>query len=627
MDFEDVVALAALKKASDNREQISQLTDDTAVITGNEIIPFASGYIATSGSAVNLTPQSSPTYNYAIVDCEAWDAFTITGTGGGSPRLWAFIDASNNVLSAEISSAVRANTVIYAPIGAVHLIVNANNTYAYSLCKGRLLSTEFNRNGEYAVKDYIAHRILVDAAGNGDYTTITAACAAITDGAANNQYEIAVMPGTYNVNNLTVPAYTHIHGIVPNTVLVTSEGGTTTLPMFEQKNDNSKLSNMKIISYTNYCIHFDTALNGKTLVNENLWLKKATYGSILGGGSYEYGTLDIFKNCIFENGDVVCHTNANANYENFHVVFDNCRLINACYFLGSVGGFGHCVAEIRNGRNEEGVTTVTLTADTLRNVLTPYTYMANMCEWQILGSNNKNFLPEFSLVGEGLEFETANVGESVTLTGTSVAALFGTVKYKSGGIRTKGRAIGLYMVKDIQAGKSPYTVPADVFQMWKRLGDCSVVNKTLSATVGETTQTYTFDQNYLTTKTAETALLAAINAVITVATVKVNTVTEAWDNLNVDEKQYVIISDAGDVLAGEWVTVAGVRCSAESSAEDVYGVALENGISGETIPVWVGNVFRVTGADGEYGMGADGVLSASATEKIGSIASNIFYRD
>lgn len=83
-------------------------------------------YINTSGSTVNVNaPVSTSAYlSYAVVDCSAGDKFTITGRGAFSGRLWCFIDASGNSLSASEANASAVRQVITAPSNASKLVVN-----------------------------------------------------------------------------------------------------------------------------------------------------------------------------------------------------------------------------------------------------------------------------------------------------------------------------------------------------------------------------------------------------------------------------------------------------------------------------------------------------------------------
>ena len=89
---------------------------------------------------------------------------------------------------------------------------------------------------------------------------------------------------------------------------------------------------------------------------------------------------------------------------------------------------------------------------------------------------------------------------NILVKGNGADVLFGSITYKKGGVRIKGKAIGVYHVNDIQAGLPPYSVKADVFQMWKRLGDCSSKNKSISVIKNGVTQTFNFSDNYLITQ-------------------------------------------------------------------------------------------------------------------------------
>ena len=240
-----------------------------------------------------------------------------------------------------------------------------------------------------------------------------------------------------------------------------------------------------------------------------------------------------------------------------------------------------------------------------------------MFEWQVEGKNNENFVPCINKPGEGLLFETANNNEQISISGTAVSALFGYVKIRKGNTQIKGRAYGAYMVKDEQVNNT------DVYQMWKRLGDCSTTNKTLSVTVGETTQTYTFNQDYSSLKTAEEAIISAVNSVITIAVLK-KYKPDSMENIVSEEKTYVIPSGNG-LLAGQLITKSGAVCSANCQRSAIYGYVLEDGIAGELTQIWTGNELFMSGVSGvSYGVGADGKFSADASVKVGEAVGGVF---
>ena len=484
----------------------------------------------------------------------------------------------------------------------------------------------------YGAKDQISKRYIVTKDGSGDFTTIADACAAITDGSYYNQYEVVVMPGVYHEFNIVVPAFTHIHGLAPNSVVVTSAGNpSSTLPVFEQQHGSSKLSNMKIISETGYCIHFDVALNGCTLVNENLYLLKNGQGegasnwSIVGGGSFTDGTKYVWKNCVFESvqpGDAACHTNVNAMYENIHCVFDGCVFVNCNPRNGSVGGYGHCVMEIINCNFSVGSKGVESWISNLRTLDNPSLYRFNRNEWQITGSGNKNFAPMQIADGKTIRM-TAQY--PITISGTAAAVIFGqNPAYNNvNTARIPCSVTSEYYIDDSQSGASP----TDTYQLWKRLGDCSTDNKTLTVTVNNVSKTFTFTQNYLTAKSSEAFIIADMQEVLTNVTISKLTETGyTYDNVNTAEVAYVKVTSA-DILKGELITINGTVATNQTAAKDIVGVVCSDTPVGERAKVWT-SAFRFDNDydDGEYGLSASGALSSFAETKIGFIKNHIFYR-
>lgn len=80
------------------------------------------------GTIADLTPSADSSWRYAIVNCAEGDVFTIYGRGGIAPRLWAFLDESNTILSKACPILILRNKVIEAPSTASKLIIN--NTYS-----------------------------------------------------------------------------------------------------------------------------------------------------------------------------------------------------------------------------------------------------------------------------------------------------------------------------------------------------------------------------------------------------------------------------------------------------------------------------------------------------------------
>ena len=258
---------------------------------------------------------------------------------------------------------------------------------------------------DYELKDRTKQIVKVDINGNGDYTSIADAYAAITDSSYENQYEVVVYAGTYHEYNLIPPKFTHTHGLIPNSVIVTSEGESSTLPVFDQRVP-CKLSNMTIVSGTGYCVHQDqSSLQFTMLKNENLHCKKVygrdvsnfgfrtiTNPSILGIGSHLYGAKFIWNNCIFEDGYAASHTVGGDTVipANQHLIYKNCKLVNACIQLlvaGTSEKVGNFVCEIDGLYTALGCPSVICKAGTRTEGEETYNF-----PWQIIGGGNRNFV-------------------------------------------------------------------------------------------------------------------------------------------------------------------------------------------------------------------------------------------
>ena len=80
----------------------------------------------TEGTAVDFTELDAAAYRYAVVDCAEGDEFYLNDLlGGGTPRLYAFVDADNILLSKSPGSAnILEPFVLTAPANAVKVIFN-----------------------------------------------------------------------------------------------------------------------------------------------------------------------------------------------------------------------------------------------------------------------------------------------------------------------------------------------------------------------------------------------------------------------------------------------------------------------------------------------------------------------
>lgn len=97
---------------------------------GNSPIPVTENgeSIDTSGDTISA-PITSSEYLYMIYPVSAGDIVTITGTGGGSRRLWAFADSEGNVLSRSEEGAHASNLQLIAPTNAAKVIINIHHSF------------------------------------------------------------------------------------------------------------------------------------------------------------------------------------------------------------------------------------------------------------------------------------------------------------------------------------------------------------------------------------------------------------------------------------------------------------------------------------------------------------------
>ena len=96
-------------------------------ITGNKILYWTqSAFYDTSADTVNISaPTAASAWRYIVQSCSVGDTFCISGKGGTNPRLWAFIDASGNVLTRDnINFLIQEKVIITAPANSAYLICN-----------------------------------------------------------------------------------------------------------------------------------------------------------------------------------------------------------------------------------------------------------------------------------------------------------------------------------------------------------------------------------------------------------------------------------------------------------------------------------------------------------------------
>lgn len=119
---------------ADNKSYILQTVSDNCETSP---IKITNGYyVDLSGSTVTMSggvPQpsgTSTTYGYAAVSCSPGDMFTINGTGGSQPRLYAFVKTNGDIITTSRATAgeTATNLVITAPTDAAWLVINTSES-------------------------------------------------------------------------------------------------------------------------------------------------------------------------------------------------------------------------------------------------------------------------------------------------------------------------------------------------------------------------------------------------------------------------------------------------------------------------------------------------------------------
>ena len=113
------------KSAESERNEILSLI-------GLEKMHFGYGYIYMNGSTADVNNISeSASYLHSVSNCSAGDVYIVTGKGTYAARVWAFLDASGNVLSKAESDLEYNKERVVAPTNASKFVAQASVSYPY----------------------------------------------------------------------------------------------------------------------------------------------------------------------------------------------------------------------------------------------------------------------------------------------------------------------------------------------------------------------------------------------------------------------------------------------------------------------------------------------------------------
>ena len=342
-------------------------------------------YFNTSGTTIDInSPIVNDGWYSVVVECVEGDTFTITGTGGSTPRLWVFADINGNILTKN-QRTTEINLEIIAPKNAKYLVANFSASYDKLLLKGISISNRL------AIADYenritTKQKIIVDASGNGDFTTIQGAINSITNSSFTNQYEIILKAGTYMEQNIILPTYTYLHGVGHTKPIITSEGLTEYVSVIDAQN-TCRIANVKIVSATKYCLHEDVSLHGCTVICEDVDFEQLGTNNvtIIGNGTFQNAKF-VFKGCTFKGGQVFSHTNSNSYIGvTQHLVIQYCKFNDAGIVLAASGNIesnnmADCICEVSGCKGDVTYPLITCRIPT-----------DNVFPWKVIGGSNINF--------------------------------------------------------------------------------------------------------------------------------------------------------------------------------------------------------------------------------------------
>ena len=129
---------------------------------------------------VNLSPTVNASYAYIIIPCRIGDIFTLTGTGGGTQRLYCFVTENSKQAKVAGQNTSASNENFVAPVNGF-FVANVQQASAYSLTvthRGNMADVNgiIRFVGETTIdysSTYIKGKTIVDNGAVGDTVNIT----------------------------------------------------------------------------------------------------------------------------------------------------------------------------------------------------------------------------------------------------------------------------------------------------------------------------------------------------------------------------------------------------------------------------------------------------------------------
>ncbi|KQT08534.1 hypothetical protein ASG40_11690 [Methylobacterium sp. Leaf399] len=387
--------------------------------------------------------------------------------------------------------------------------------------------------------------------GTGDFLSPAQASiniAAFGQSSAVRRYLLKVAAGTYPDVEWTLPDHVDILGAgVGKAIIYANQPDDTGLPLVTlnsafRMNRTSRLRGLSVwVRNGRYACHPDLSGTNPDIVYrvedcEFLHLGNdgaRAYQTSIGGNpadvwSAEHawgmgtasGQLWTFERSLFRSkNEIGFYAHNNANFARASkLILRDCRLatqvqrtpsaLGASLWLDSLGSRVDDVCEL-DGCELSGP--IVIGAQPWSTVALE-DQVADRAEWKISGSGNTPV--PFVVIDDGaraLRITSASTASNsaVTVTGTAVSAILGTVVVDRGGGGLQGAVYGTWDVGEHLVGPA---LDQNITSLGYRLGDCRTTSKALTVTANGVTATVTFNQDHRAQSNA--TILAQINGVL-----------------------------------------------------------------------------------------------------------------
>lgn len=311
-----------------NQAQINVLSELSSVDVTSKFIEGK--YIKTdisTGSTVNInSPVDSSARAYFITKIRAGEKVTLTGTGGSSPRLWAFLD--NNAVMLRVAEAnASANALELAALQDGYFLTNVAVANDYSLVLHRYTALTQSAPGE-SVSPYI---------NPSDYGVVGDGATDDTDAindafAAAEGKTIRFASGTYLFSGtLVIPTNTHVIGAGQTTIFQLADTFTLSSIRHREDQDNYKYPMMRLADGAVSCTLEHFKIKGQTAAFKD----EPEVGLLIIGNDHIVNDVTV-EDANFFPDDFAGRT-ANAPAWGFmifhaeHIRVTNCKGINCGY--------------------------------------------------------------------------------------------------------------------------------------------------------------------------------------------------------------------------------------------------------------------------------------------------------